>query len=80
MFSFHKFLSPIFPQIQYGDVIYHLDEDLLTLDVTEWRFQSLGAVPEGLDRQGRCAYAEVGGRPGIFNRYGYWFDLTTESW
>ncbi len=65
---------------QEGDKIYHIWDEILILDLADWTVQSLGVPPDNIVRSGTCAYTEINGDPGIFTRYGYFFNLHTEAW
>lgn len=53
----------------------------MELDPAKWSLRAVGdPVPPALAFGGRCARAEVAGRPGLMTRTGHWVDLATGEW
>ena len=40
----------------------------------------MAEIPSNLVRSGMCATVEINGRTGIMTRYGYFFDISTQTW
>jgi len=66
--------------VQYDDRLYAIRDEIVMLDLSTWSFQSLGLAPVNLDRPSRCTLTFIDDDPGIFLRFGYWFNLVTETW
>ena len=66
--------------IAYEDMLYYINTHVEVVDPTTWNHTVLTEVPQALAAPTKCVGVEIGGSPGIFTRFGYWFNLDTLLW
>ena len=73
----HTFtVSAIRSMLANANMIYHIQNNITTLDTDTWEFNvTFAEVPDALIRPFRCAYVTIDGDDGIFTRFGYFFKV-----